>query len=250
VTTRIRRIQACLNGSRGRAEHPSVPVTPAELAADAVAVLAAGAEAVHLHPRGPDGTESMLAEHVGAAITAVRSACPGVNVGVTTGLWIASGDEAARLRLVSDWAGLPGGSRPDFASVNLSEPGAAGLIAVLGAAGIGAEAGVWSVSDAQAAASVSPGGWLRILIEIPDMPAGAAREAAGQVIAELDQNGIDAPRLLHGESKSCWPLVELAGELGLPTRIGLEDTLEDPAGYLAAGNAELLEEALSRWTAG
>jgi uncharacterized protein (DUF849 family) len=249
VTDRIRRVQACLNGSRGRSEHSSVPITPAELAADAEAVLAAGAESVHLHPRDPDGAESLLAEHVAAAISAVRAACPGVNAGVSTGLWIASGDAAARLRLVADWAGLNGGRRPDFASVNLSEPGAAGLLGVLDAAGIGAEAGVSSVPDARAAAAVSQGGWLRILIEIPDMPAHAARETAGQVLADLDNSGVNAPRLLHGEGNSCWPLVELAGELGLPTRIGLEDTLLDPAGRLAAGNAELLEEALRRWTA-
>ncbi|MGA3154168.1 MAG: hypothetical protein ACLQK8_01395 [Streptosporangiaceae bacterium] len=35
MTGRIRRIKACLNGSRSPAAHPAVPVTPAELAAAA-----------------------------------------------------------------------------------------------------------------------------------------------------------------------------------------------------------------------
>jgi len=37
VSTRIERMKVCLNGGRGRADHPAVPLTPAELAASAVA---------------------------------------------------------------------------------------------------------------------------------------------------------------------------------------------------------------------
>ena len=59
----------------------------------------------------------------------------------------------------------------------------------------------------------------------------------------------EAPRLLHGEEDSCWPLVRRAGELRLATRIGLEDTLTGPDGRLAGGNAELVRLALSTWTA-
>ena len=43
-------IKACLNGGTTRDEHPSVPQTPDELAAEAVAAVRAGAGAVHLHP--------------------------------------------------------------------------------------------------------------------------------------------------------------------------------------------------------
>jgi len=50
-------IKACLNGGRTRAEHPSVPQTPAELAAEAAAAFRAGAGAIHVHPRDPSGAE-------------------------------------------------------------------------------------------------------------------------------------------------------------------------------------------------
>src|ERR1700684_2255258 len=106
----IRRLKACLNGKRTQADNPAVPVTPAELARDAAAVVAAGAEAVHLHARGPDGAESVRADDVGAAVAAVRAACPGTPVGVSTGLWITRGDAAARHGGVAGWAG-PGGAR-------------------------------------------------------------------------------------------------------------------------------------------
>src|SRR5262245_11059465 len=78
---RIERMKVCLNGGRGRADHPAVPLTPAELAASAVAAVAAGATAVHLHPRRADGGESLLPSHVAAAVTAVRQACPATPVG-------------------------------------------------------------------------------------------------------------------------------------------------------------------------
>ena len=54
-------IQACLNGGTTRAEHPAVPLTPAELAAEARAAAAAGAQAFHLHPRDPSGAQTLVA---------------------------------------------------------------------------------------------------------------------------------------------------------------------------------------------
>ena len=52
--------------------------------------------------------------------------------------------------------------------------------------------------------------------------------------------------LLHGEEDACWPLVRHAGRLGLPTRIGLEDTLVLPDGTPAGDNAELVRPYLDR----
>ncbi len=124
---------------------------------------------------------------------------------------------------------LPTASRPDFPSVNLSEPGTAALLDALDEAGIRAEAGVWSAADTRAVSQISPGrGWLRILVEI---------------------TGGAAARLLHGEGPTCWPLIRHTGRLGLATRIGLEDTLAGPAVGAVSGNAELISLALAAWTA-
>ena len=54
-------IQVAMNGSRSRDAHPGVPVTPAELAADAAACWAAGARSVHFHPRRPGDERESLA---------------------------------------------------------------------------------------------------------------------------------------------------------------------------------------------
>jgi uncharacterized protein (DUF849 family) len=253
VSDRIKRIKACLNGRRSRDEHPGVPVTPAELAASAAAAVAAGAEAVHLHARGADAAESVLAADVGAAVTAVRLACPGTPVGVSTGLWITSGDVGARQAAVARWADLPGPARPDFASVNVSEPGLGDLLGALNAAGVAVEAGVWSVADAETLAALGPSApgpdapWLRILVEVMGVRAAKALTAADEILRRLDELGVRAPRLLHGEQATCWPLVAWAGELGLPTRIGLEDTVTGPDGAAVTSNAELVRLALPMW---
>jgi uncharacterized protein (DUF849 family) len=249
MNTRIERLKVCLNGGRGRSDHAAVPLAPAELAASAAAAVDAGAEAVHLHPRGPDAGESLLAADVGAAVSAVRQACPGTPVGVSTGLWITGGDPAARHSAVAAWEGLPAVARPDFASVNLSEPGWAKLCAALASAGIAAEAGVWSAADADQLASAGEAvAWLRILVEIINVPADEAVAAADEILRRLDALNTSIPLLLHGEGPACWPLIAHAGTLRLPTRIGLEDTTIGPDGSAVSGNAELIDVALQMWT--
>jgi uncharacterized protein (DUF849 family) len=245
----IRRIKACLNGKRSATEHPAVPVTASQLADAAAAAVAAGAEAVHVHPRDPAGEQSLRAGDVGAAVAAIRAACPATPVGVTTGLWAAA-DTRARQQQVAAWAELDDLQRPDFASVNLSEDGWPDLTETLADAGIRPEAGVWSVDDADALADYEPrGGWLRILVEIMGVPAGQAGQAADQVLARIRQAGLDLPVVVHGEDEGCWPLIEHAGRLGLPVRIGLEDVLTDAAGRPVANNAELIRLALGVWSA-
>lgn len=224
-----------------------MPVTPPQLAAAAAAAVAAGAEAVHVHPRGSDGRQSLRAGDVGAAVSAIRAACPATPVGVTTGLWVTN-DPVARRDDVADWADLADEQRPDFASVNLSETGWQELTAMLDEAGIGVEAGVWSVQDAELAAGPAPADWLRILVEVSKTPAAEATARADEILARLEAAGLTAPILLHGEGESCWPLIAHAGLLGLATRIGLEDVLTGPRGEPVADNAELVRLALVEWT--
>jgi uncharacterized protein (DUF849 family) len=236
----IARIKVALNGSRRPGAHPALPCTPAELAVAARDAVAAGAEAVHVHPRDAGGHESLDPADVGAAVAAIREACPATPIGVTTGLWISDGDVAARQRAVAGWAELPPVRRPDFASVNVAEPGLIDLVGTLRALAVAVEAGVWSVSDASALSIMD--GVPRILVEVmsPDTDALA-------VLARLDEVGVPGERLLHGEGERCWPMVALAGRLGLPTRIGLEDTLTAPDGTPVTGNADLVRHALSVW---
>src|ERR671933_2059349 len=156
-------IKACLNGSRAPGAHPALPLTPEQLANAARQTVAAGAGALHVHPRRADGTQSLEAADVAAALVAIRAACPGIPVGISTGIWIEPDGERRRL-LVATWKELP-----DFAGVNFSEPGALDLCAALLARGIGVEAGLWTPDDARLLVDADLASrCLRLLIEPMD----------------------------------------------------------------------------------
>jgi uncharacterized protein (DUF849 family) len=240
-------LKACLNGSRVAGEHPRLPLTPAELAADAVAVRRAGAQAVHVHPRDAAGGESLAAADVGATVGAIRTAAPGLPVGVTTGLWVAGGDPRRRLETVRTWADLPEDSRPDFASCNVSEPGFRELAITLMDAYIDVEVGVWSPRDAGVFAQAGLiDEALRVLLEVIGVPAGKAAAYAVRLLTEMDELALDVPRLLHGEGDAAWPVFDVARRYGVASRIGFEDVLTGPSGEPVTGNADLVRLALAR----
>ncbi|MBI5338664.1 MAG: 3-keto-5-aminohexanoate cleavage protein [Mycolicibacterium rufum] len=229
-------LKACINGARTPDEHPALPVTPDQLAADAVAAHAAGARAVHLHPKNADGVDSLLAPDVGAAVAAVRDAVPGLPLGVTTGYW-ALPDATQRLRAIDGWSVLP-----DFASVNWHEPGSPELAELLLSRGIGVEAGIFHAEAAQSwAASGVAAHCLRVMVELG---ADGDVTTADEVLALASEADSPAPVLLHGLDDSCWPLLRHAGVRGLQARIGMEDTLTLPDGSRADGNAALVSAAV------
>jgi uncharacterized protein (DUF849 family) len=231
-------LQAALNGDRTKAAHPALPLTAEKLARDAAACVAAGADAFHVHPRGADGRERLDAHVVDAVVARVRDAC-GAPVGVSTGAWIEP-DLDRRLELVRAWRA------PDYASVNLSEPGAAAVMEALLEAGIGIEAGVWTVADAERLAASGFGGHVtRILVEPVEAPAAGALALVDEIHRALDDLGLAAPRLQHGDGEATWVLLEDAIRRGIDTRIGLEDTLSGPDGAPAAGNEALVRAARS-----
>ena len=82
-----------------------------------------------------------------------------------------------------------------------------------------------------------------MLAEVTDPDAGSAEQSARALLADLGfAHG--RPVLLHGEDGGAWPVLRLAGRLGLGTRIGLEDTLLLPDGRRAVSNAELVAAGL------
>lgn len=234
-------VKACLNGGRSRDDHPAVPLTADELAADAAACVAAGAGALHIHPRDPEGEQTLEAEPTAVVLQAVRAAVPDVPVGGTTLLDICAGDAERRLAMVRAWT-----VKPDFVSLNLEEPGADELArALIDELGVGVEAGVFTVADAEAlAASSFRDELVRVLIEVDDADGAAAVDRAWAIEAALDRAGIGAPRLHHGYEAATWAVIDAALARGRDVRIGLEDTLIMRDGARAPRNAELVAAVL------
>lgn len=234
-------LQVCANGARDVAQHLWLSVDATIVAEDASGAVAAGARAVHVHPKDASGDDSLAADDVARWLRAMRSACPGVPVGVTTGGW-AERDVERRLEAIAEWTELP-----DFASVNWHEAGADEVAALLRSRGIEVEAGIWDAGGLEAW-RISPvrDQCLRVLVELPDEAADVVREHAEGLIAHIAAEETGIPILLHGEDASAWPAFDLAVELGLDTRIGLEDVLTLPDGRPAPTNAALVRAALAR----
>lgn len=230
-------LKACLNGQRGREAHPAVPITPAELAADAARCAALGVAAVHIHPRDAAGVESLHPAVIADALTAIRTVRPGLPVGVSTGAWI-DPNPAARVAAVRAWPVLPA-----FASVNAHEPGAEAVAAALHERGVLVEVGLWTL-DAVAAyrAWRVPVG--RILVECMAKEVPVALADAARILGALPSR--EGPSvLLHAEGPATWAVLAEAVGRGLHTRIGLEDTLLLPDGTPAPHNAALVTAALA-----
>ena len=231
-------LQACLNGGLSKSVHAGVPITPSELAADALAVHEAGATDLHIHVRDDGGAETLDPVAVASTLTAVRNAVPGMAVGLGTGAWIAPRGRA-RHDDMQAWSVLP-----DYCSVNLNEEDAVDVIDFLHSRGIGIEAGLWNRQDAQRfVAEVSFGKCLRVLVEMTSDDEAEALAEAKAVLDVLAAGNCKLPILLHGADGSVWACVEEAARLGHSTRVGFEDGLRLPDGSPAQSNADLVAAA-------
>lgn len=229
-------VQACINGARPADFHPRLPLTAEAMARDGASCVAAGAAELHIHPRGPNGQESLVA--VDATILAVRRACPGTLVGVSTGAWIES-DEKKTRDSIARWSELP-----DYASVNLSEADAPAVMGLLRRRGIGIEVGLASIADAERFVNLPDHEHVfRILIEIGEQDLGMAREVADGIATVLERAGTRRPILLHGFDVTVWPFVELAHQRRWSTRVGLEDGKHLADGTTAFDNVALVAAA-------
>ena len=208
-----------------------MPIRAEELAREAAASVAAGADALHFHPRDGDGRETLDADACAAAVLAVRVS--GGEISLTTGAWIEP-DVDARLRAIAAWQALP-----DVCSVNLSEEGAADVCRALHARGIEVEAGLASLEDVERLGEVLAF-CRRALVEVPDRDPAEAVAHARRIEAALPQS---LPRLLHGEEAATWAVIADARERGVPFRVGLEDVLTLPDGSVAPGNGALVRAA-------
>src|SRR5215210_2587885 len=191
---------------RAPGDHERLPLTPDELARDAGEVAAAGAKALHVHPRGPDGRESLEPEHCDAAVAAMRAAAPELEVSLSTGLWITEGDVERRLACVREWTELP-----DCASLNVAEEGWEELGVLLAQRGIWIEIGLWMADHpARLAASGLARRCRRALVEPQETAPAIAVATAGAIDGGLERERIDLPQLHHGTDFTTWAVLDAA----------------------------------------
>lgn len=228
-------LEAAINGSRA---HPRVPRTPVELASDARACVQAGAGVVHLHVFDEAGNETFAAEPTAAALLAVRAACPGISLSLSTWAEIEP-DPERRRALIRGWTVLP-----DLVTANQGEEGIGDLCRDLLARGVGIEAGVLALADAEAfVRSGLAGHCVRVLLEPLDADPAAAVEHAAAMEEVLVRAGITLEQVHHGDGIASWAVNERALRRGHGIRTGLEDSPVLPDGSPAPDNAALVRAA-------
>lgn len=177
------------------------------MAAQARAAVDAGARSLHLHPYDEDGRQTFAAGPCAATLRAVRAACPGIPISLSTSGDVEP-DPRRRIALVEAWTELP-----DLVTANQGEDGIVELWELLVAVtrGIGIEAGLLSLDDAR-----------RFV-------------AAGMLLEQAN----------HGDGIASWAVNLRAIPRGHGIRTGLEDTPVLPDGRTAEGNGDLVAAAAS-----
>lgn len=230
-----RLLQAALNGDR---VHAAAPRTPTELASEARAAVDAGARSLHLHPYDERGRQTLAAGPCAAALRAVRAACPGVPISLSTSATIEP-DPEHRRALIAAWTELP-----DLVTANQGEEGISDLCELLLVRGIGIEAGLLSLADAHAfiEAGIAPR-CVRAMVEPldPEPDAAVAHQAA--IEQALVDAGVMLEQVHHGDGIASWAVNRRAATRGHGIRTGLEDTPVLPDGRTASGNGELVTTA-------
>ena len=190
-----------------------------------------------MHPY-EDGVETLAPEPCAAAVRAVRTACPGIPISLSTSAAIEP-DPGRRLELVAGWSVLP-----ELVTVNQGEEGIAELCELLIRRGIGIEAGLLALPDAEAfVRSGLASRCVRVLLEPLDADPHDAVTHAAAMEDVLGRAGVTLPQVHHGDGLASWAVNERALGRGHGIRTGIEDTPVLPNGKHAPDNAALVRVA-------
>lgn len=263
-------IAAALTGSMQAPQkvNPAVPVTPEEIAREALAACAAGAAIVHIHVRdtqsGVPSMEFALYEEV---VGRIREAKSDVLINLTTGPgaryrpddsnpMLASADSTMAfsakrvehiVKLKPDICSLDVATMnfPNYAFVNLPKQ-LEEMAILIQEAGVKPELEVFDLGHAWLARTMVERGIIKgtPLFQLCMGVPWAAPGTPENMIAMRNTLPPGAQWAGFGVSANQFPMVAQAAILGGHVRVGLEDNLYIAKGQLASGNAQLVERAV------
>jgi 3-keto-5-aminohexanoate cleavage enzyme len=245
-------------------QHP-VPVTPAQMAAEARDAFHAGASVMHVHMRaqgeGQGHLPSWDPEVAASIVDAIRTACPGVIINLTTGVIgpDISGPVACIRRVRPEIAACNAGS---LNYLKLRDDGrwawppmvfdnpvqkVEQFLDVMHECGVHPEFECFDVGIVRSVAMYVRSGMLR---------PGMGRPEVNLVMGVASGMPCDAellpllPKLMPPDAiwqttligrQEIWPVHQKTADLGGMLRTGLEDTFYRPDGGRARGNGDLIE---------
>ena len=258
---------ALTGGADSTGASPHVPITPAQIAAEALAAHSAGAAIVHIHVRDPvTGKPSRELGLYRETVARIREAGTDVLINLTTGSgarYTPNEEDMTRVGPGTTMASPESRVehvlelRPDICSLDIATMnfGAHAFVNVPGHlermakmirdAGVKPELEVFDLGHAWLAASMAEKGcfagtpWFQLCTGIP----WGAPATTRAMLAILDVLPKDALWSGFGISRQQFPMVAQATILGGHVRVGLEDNLYLARGQLAPGNASLVDRA-------
>ena len=241
-----------------RAQCPAIPYRPEEYAAEARRAYEAGAAAVHIHARRPDGTPSHEVEDYQAIRDAVVDACP-VIINFSTGaIGITAEKKLAPIRELRPAVGALNMGSMTYAKYH---PGRKELVFDLVFANPFSE--IVQILEAMRAAGTKPElecfdvGHVGNAFPLVDMGLleppyqfslilgvlGGAPPTVPNLLAMVAQLPPRSDWEVIGIGRDQWRLLAAACATGGNVRAGLEDNFYLPEGSMARSNGELIERA-------
>ncbi|HEY6098646.1 MAG TPA: 3-keto-5-aminohexanoate cleavage protein [Anaeromyxobacter sp.] len=241
-----------------RAQCPAIPYRPEEYAAEARRAFEAGAAAVHIHARTPDGAPSHEVEDYRAIHEAVTAACP-IIINFSTGaVGIPAEKKHAPIRAL----------RPAVAALNMGSmnyakyhPGRKELVfdfvfanpfseiveilKAMNDARTRPEMECFDVGHVGNAFPLVDMGLLRPPFQFSLILGvlGGAPPAVANLLAMVEQLPPRSDWEVIGIGRDQWRLAAAACAMGGNVRVGLEDNFYLPDGTMARSNGDLVERA-------
>jgi uncharacterized protein (DUF849 family) len=265
-----RRILTCaVTGNLTRPDmNPNLPITPEQIANDALAAADAGAAIVHLHVRHPDGRPSMEVAHYRETVDRIRQKNNAVILNLTTGPGgrFQPGDDNPAvagprtnflppLKRVEHIVAL----KPDISTLDLNTmtfgtevviniPKNVRIMAeAIYGAGVKPEIEMFDSGDIHLARDLFAEGALKqpaMACLVLGVKYGFPATSETMMFAKsLLPEGMTWTAF--GIGRAAFPMLVQAWNLGGQLRIGMEDTVHIAKGKLTQGNGELVEKA--RW---
>lgn len=238
-------ITAALTGAEvTRAQTPYIPLTPAEIAAEAYRCHEAGASIVHIHVRDEDGQPSQDPEIFRATMRLIKEKCDIIVQLSTGGAVTATVEERiAPLALRPEMATLTTGTCNFGDGVFMNSPEYVERIAkALQKHGVRPEVEVFETGMIQNALNLVKKGLLSeplhfdLVLGVPGAMPGTAKNLM-HLVESVPQG---ATWTAAGIGRAELPLAVMAIVLGGHVRVGFEDNIYYSKGVLAKSNAELV----------
>ncbi|MFS2162545.1 3-keto-5-aminohexanoate cleavage protein [Variovorax sp. Varisp62] len=252
-----------------RPRNPAVPVTPREIAEQAIDAARAGASIVHIHVRDPQtGKSSTQFAYYEEVVHRIRDSRCGVLINLTTGpgtLLTIPTDPPFRIAAIQDAELMTPQERvahvvklkPDICSLDVATMnfGEAAFVntaqhlremaAEIAKAGVTMELEIFDLGHARLAShligmgAIPRSAYFQLCLSVP-----WGAPATPTVVAEMQRLlPAGANWSAFGIGPEQFPMVATASILGGHVRVGLEDNLYVSPGKLARDNAELVAKA-------